>query len=222
MIRTGEHIPQNEHNKHRMRRAFSWLGRSDKAETCQEQFIFLWIAFNAAYGAESTGIDEHHLSENQLIKNFLREVLERDKARRIESILWEKYPGPIRDILDNHYLFKLFWRWVRDPSRTYNWRTGFESNRTRIITALEQKNAHLVLSEVLRRLYELRNQVFHGGVTYAEGWGRTQLKEGTRIMAEIVPAILDVMKADIAANPETQVWGHVAYPRICDEEQSQQ
>ena len=179
---------------------------------------FLWIAFNAAYGAESTGIDEHHPSENQQIKNFLREVIERDEEREIEAILWETYSGPTRVLLENQYLFKLFWRWVRDPSRTYNWRKGFESNRDRIRNALEERNVRVVFSEIFRRLYELRNQVFHGGVAYAEGWGRNQLRGGVRIMADVVPVILDIMKSEVDVNPSSQVWGKVAYPRIHDKE----
>ena len=91
---------------------------------------------------------------------------------------------------------------------------GFESNRDRIRSALEERNVHVVFSEIFRRLYELRNQVFHGGVAYAEGWGRTQLRHGTRIMADVVPVILDIMKAEVDANPSSQVWGKVAYPRI--------
>ena len=218
MTRSDGFLHQRKHNEHRMRRAFSWLERSKRARTDEERFIFLWIAFNAAYGAESTGIDEHHPSENQQIKNFLREVIERDEEREIEAILWETYSGPTRVLLENQYLFKLFWRWVRDPSRTYNWRKGFESNRDRIRSALEERNVHVVFSEIFRRLYELRNQVFHGGMTFAEGWGRNQLRGGVRIMADVVPVILEVMKAEIDANPESQVWGQVAYPRIHDKE----
>ena len=218
MTRSDGFLHQREHNEHRMRRAFSWLERSKRARTDEERFIFLWIAFNAAYGAESTDIDEHHPSENQQIKNFLREVIERDEEREIEAILWETYSGPTRVLLENQYLFKLFWRWVRDPSRTYNWRKGFESNREKIRISLEERNVQAVCREVFRRLYELRNQVFHGGVTSAEGWVQRQIRDGTDIIADIVPVVLEIMKAEIDANPESRVWGQVAYPRIHDKE----
>ena len=33
-------------------------------------------------------------------------------------------------------------------------------------------------------------------------------------MAFLVPAILDIMQADIECNPDSEVWGRVAYPRI--------
>ena len=216
MTENGEHIPQSEHNEHRMWRSYSWLGWTEKARTNEVKFILLWIAFNAAYGSEPSGTEENQLSENQLIKNFLREVIERDAHRKIEKILWEKHPEQIRFILDNRYVFKLYWRWVRDPSGANNWRKGFQSNKERIRIALERRDVHLVFREVFRRLYELRNQVFHGGMTFAEGWAQALLRDATRIMADVVPVILDIMKADIDANPESGAWGKVAYPRVGD------
>lgn len=214
MTETGESIPQSEHNEHRMRRAYSWFGWTDKDRTNEVKFILLWIAFNAAYGSEPSGAEENQPSENQLIQNFLRAVLERDARRKIEKILWEKHPEQIRFILDNRYLFKLYWRWVRDPSGAYNWRKGFQSNKDRIRNALEQRDVRLVFGEVFRRLYELRNQVFHGGMAFAEGWTRTLLGDATRIMADVVPVVLEIMKADVDANPESRAWGKIAYPRV--------
>ena len=216
MTRTSEYILQREHNEHRMRRAFSWLDRSEKAGPDEEKFIFLWIAFNAAYGAEPNVIEENQPTENLKIRNFLREILKRDEHNKIGTILLEKHSGPIRILLDNQFVFRLFWRWVQDPSGAFNWRRGFDSNRDRIRNALVERNVLVVFSEVFRRLYELRNQVFHGGTTYAEGWAQTQLRDGARIMADIVPVILEIMQADIDANPASEIWGKIPYPRIND------
>ena len=45
----------------RLHRALSWLNRAEQAEDDDGRFIFLWIAFNAAYATE---IDERYrLSE---------------------------------------------------------------------------------------------------------------------------------------------------------------
>ncbi len=67
MSRTGRQVPQAQHNEVRIRRPQSWLERSKIAEANRkkvdndnkkaaafecEQFIFLWISFNAAYGRE--------------------------------------------------------------------------------------------------------------------------------------------------------------------------
>ena len=61
MTRNIQEVPQEQHNEDRIRRAESWLRRSEVAEANRkkavsdedkaafdcEQFIFLWIAFNA-------------------------------------------------------------------------------------------------------------------------------------------------------------------------------
>ncbi|MDE0332778.1 MAG: HEPN domain-containing protein [Nitrospinae bacterium] len=217
-IRTSIQIPQCEHNRYRMQRALSWLERSEKADVTSEKFIFLWIAFNAAYGAEVSEILENQLTENLKIRKFLREILKRDVHNKIEQILFEKHSGAVRVLLGNQFVFKLFWRWARDPSRAYNWRRGFESNGHRIRSAMEEKNVQAICREVFRRLYELRNQVFHGGVNFTEGWVQTQIRDGTRIIADIVPVVLEIMKADIEANPDSEVWGKLAYPSVSENE----
>ena len=33
-------------------------------------------------------------------------------------------------------------------------------------------------------------------------------------MAALVPTVLDIMRADIEKNPDSDTWGKVAYPRI--------
>ena len=57
----------------RMRRAESWHARSLRAESDDDRLIFLWIAFNAAYGSELNGADNGDLSPKERDKflNFL-------------------------------------------------------------------------------------------------------------------------------------------------------
>ena len=76
------------------------------------------------------------------------------------------------------------------------------------------ENVLPVFEIVFDRLYQLRNQVFHGGVTFKTGYSRSQLEDGARIMKKIVPVILKIMEADIKENPDTETWGKVAYPRV--------
>ena len=73
-------MSQIQHNIDRMRRADSWHERSRRAESDNDRFIFLWIAFNAAYGSELNGLNNGGLSAKERDKflGFLREVLARD------------------------------------------------------------------------------------------------------------------------------------------------
>ena len=207
MTRTSDEIPQKEHNEHRMRRARSWLAQSRNVESDEEKFICLWIAFNAAYGGEAT--TQNGYPDRERFTNFLEDIIVCDKEKEIENILWETYSGPIRVLLTNQYVYAPFWEWVRDPTTDNDWRRRFNRINERIKRALGQRDVHGVFTEVFWRLYQLRNQVFHGGVTFKKGWGRTQLRDGSRIMADTVPVILKIMEE----NPEAD-WGKVAYPRV--------
>lgn len=42
----------------RIYRALSWLNRAEQADDADGRFIFLWIAFNAAYAQEIEGRDD--------------------------------------------------------------------------------------------------------------------------------------------------------------------
>ena len=211
MTRTSEEIPQSEHNEHRMRRARSWLAQSENVESDEEKFICLWIAFNAAYGGEPTSTDGDGPNETGKINTFLKKVIYHDtqKDSRIRGILWETYSEQIQDLLYNRYAFKQFWQWVRDEPGGVDWIVQLERKKDSFWKNLENENVFDVFREVFWRLYQLRNQVFHGGVTFQEGWGRTQLAQGRQIMEDIVPAILDVMKENTGSD-----WGKVAYPRV--------
>lgn len=211
------HNKQSDHNEHRMRRAKSWLAQSEKADSAEEKFICLWIAFNAAYGDDPSSRGDPHDSDR--FKKFLKDIIERDHEKKIGTLLIKTYSDPIRVLLNNYCVFKPFWRWARGRMASSKWKEKFSESNDKAKRALGKtlmgnENVHTVFKIVFDRLYQLRNQVFHGGVTFGKGWGRSQLEDGVRIMADIVPVILDIMEADIKENPDTKIWGKVAYPRV--------
>ena len=216
MSRTGGEVSAKEHNEDRMRRAFSWLKKSRETSVTHEKFIFLWIAFNAAYGAEVIGVDANNdpVSEAHRFKKFLREIVRQDAGNKIQAVVWETYSGPIRVLLKNQYVFRPFWEFVQGTKTEREWKKSFQIYNRRVERNLAKNNIEPILLEIFYRLYTLRNQIFHGGTTFADGWGKSQLRDGSRIMASLVPIILNIMKTDIAQNPDSNVWGKVAYPRI--------
>ncbi|MDD9857036.1 MAG: HEPN domain-containing protein [Gammaproteobacteria bacterium] len=217
MTRTSGEVPAEQHNQDRMRRAFSWLKKSRDTANPHEKFIFLWIAFNAAYGAETIGVegDDRYVSEARRFKRFLREIVRRDEKRKLEGVIWgDLFSGPIRVLLGNQYVFRPFWEFVQGEKTDNEWKGLFQQNNRRVKYALKRSNVDSLLMEIFQRLYTLRNQIFHGGTTFARGWGKSQLRDGSRIMASLVPIILNIMKADIDRNPASEVWGKVAYPRV--------
>ncbi len=67
----------------RVHRALSWLHRAEqlgRADDLDGQFVFLWIAFNAAYATE---IDEKYReSEQQTFRAFLEKLTALDAGRK--------------------------------------------------------------------------------------------------------------------------------------------
>ena len=219
-------MSQRQDNEDRMRRAESWYERSLRVETDDERFIFLWIAFNAAYGRDPNGLSNDEIApgskrprkgERERIFTFLGAVLERDKRNRIRTILQERLDDRLRTLLGNPFVFCPFWRWIwddRGDSTGVGWTTNFRQKNAEAWKNWESGDVHRFLTEVLERLYTLRNQVFHGGVTYRAGKGREQIRDGADTMAALVKATLNIMKADIKRDPDSEAWKDVAYPTV--------
>jgi len=74
-----KHAPSNLNL--RVHRALSWLQRAEMVEDEDGRFIFLWIAFNAAYATEID--DNRRLSEQETFKAFLEKLCELDAHKQI-------------------------------------------------------------------------------------------------------------------------------------------
>src|SRR5690606_14097287 len=94
-----ERDAQHSNLRLRVHRALSWLDRAEQAEDLDGRFIFLWIAFNAAYATEID--DQQRLSEQETFKAFLQKLCTLDKAKRIDALVWQEFSGNIRVLLDS-------------------------------------------------------------------------------------------------------------------------
>ncbi len=214
--RTIRQIPQRQHNEDRLRRAKSWLRRSKDAKDDTERFIFLWIAFNAAYGYEAHPSHPYEQrSEREKHRTFLQEILKRDDNGILEKTL-RTYSGQIHDLLKNRYIFAPFWDAVRGSTAGRNWKANFSNFNRSVRHSMDKGDAHHVLVVLFMRLCTLRNQIIHGGATFEKGWGQDQVRDGSQIMESLVPLILKIMQADIKEDPESEVWGLVDFPRVND------
>lgn len=126
-------------------------------------FICLWIAFNAAYAQDLGDGASGGTSERQTFRNFMGEVCALDKGKALSALVWQVFPGPIRLLLDNQYVFQLFWDALNNPRRDGSipghWREAFDDARQRVHRALSQQDTEKVLYKVLVCLYTLRNRV---------------------------------------------------------------
>ena len=222
MARKSSQILQREHNETRMRRAWSWLHLSEKSKFHDEKFIFLWIAFNAAYGTrlpDANSNDSKTEKEKDRFMKFVDKIVELDHKGTIKTVFHEKFANPVRRLKDNEYVFGPFWAWVQGRSQHRTWQLQFKHKNQVLDKALEDLDVAGILKEVLERLYVLRNQIIHGGTTFAKGWGRDQLRDGSEIMNGLMQEILKIMQHDIDNHPDSTVWKILDYPRVGDDDQ---
>lgn len=183
----------------RMHRSLSWLQRAENAGDDDDvAFISLWISFNAAY-AQDSGHGMGTTSEQQRFRQFMNELCQLDAGKALPALLWQVFPGPVRLLLENPYVFQPFWDALNNtPAGTeppHYWREDFEDARHRVNRALSCQDTERVLYEVFLRLYTLRNQLVHGGATWNGSVNRAQVRDGRTLLARLLPAMLDIMMA---------------------------
>lgn len=195
-----------ENSALRIHRSLSWLDRAEQCDDLDGRFIFLWIAFNAAYANE---LGEITVSESELFDNFLARLIDLDNNNRLYSIVWQRYPNAIRVLLDNKFIFQPFWNYHNAYPGYENWEQMFKQSKAAVHRALADNDTATVLSIVFKRLYTLRNQIVHGGSTYNSQANRDQMRDAVSILGDFVPAIIEIM----LDNAESY-WGEACYPVV--------
>lgn len=190
----------DEATRVRLHRAISWLMRAEQeSEDPDAQFVFLWISFNAAY-AQELGPG---LGEREQLTAFFRLLVEADREKRLHSILFDKFSGPIRTLVENRFVFEPFWRALREHDSSNNWESQFAASKRAALHAIISGDTIKVLGIVFDRLYVLRNQLVHGGSTWNSAVNRAQVRDGATIVRTILPVIIDLMldRADATFGP---------------------
>ncbi|MGU5694693.1 hypothetical protein [Aeromonas veronii] len=191
----------------RAHRALSWLQRAELAEDEDGRFIFLWIAFNAAYASE---IDERcRLSEQATFKAFLEKLSELDERKQIDNLVWQEFSGSIRVLLDTPYVLQSFWDFHSGKITQSEWKERLAQGKKTASLALSSGNNPVLLGVVFSRLYTLRNQLMHGGATWNSTINRKQLRDCAGLLNKLVPLIIELM----LDNPDT-LWGDACYPVV--------
>lgn len=174
----------------RIHRAISWLARAEReVDDPDAAFIFLWIALNAAY-AHEFGFEERELVQ---IRRFIAVLVEHDLEQRLHAVLFNQFSGPIRTLVDNRFVYEPFWRALREHDGSGRWEQQFGDSREVAMRAVLDKRVDALLQVILDRLYVLRNQLVHGGTTWASSVNRAQLRDGIAILGTLVPVILALM-----------------------------
>lgn len=192
----------------RVHRALSWLHRAEQCgDDLDARFVFLWIAFNAAYATDIG--EQYRASEQETFRGFIRKLLALDTRGRFEQLAWTEFPSSIRVLLDNPYVFADFWRFHRGEIAEAEWKRCFAAAKTAAASALARRDTETVLAIALSRAYTLRNQLVHGGATWNSSVNRDQLRDCTKLLGQLVPLIIDVM-----LDGANTVWGEPVYPVV--------
>lgn len=191
----------------RVHRALSWLDRSERCEDDDGRFIFLWIAFNAAY-ANDLG-DQERPHERALFEAFLGKLIELDREDVLYKLIWSEFPGSIRVLLDNRFVYQPFWDYHNGKITDEQWKQSFDRANQAARRALGSHNTLRVLGIVLSRMYTLRNQMIHGGATWNSSVNREQLRDCTAFLGKLVPYVILLMMD----NPDSP-WGDACYPVV--------
>jgi hypothetical protein len=188
----------------RIHRALSWLARAEaEPDDHDARFIFLWIAFNAAYAREF-GLEGN---AREQLAAFFERLLALDTERWLAALLLEQFSGPIRTMIGNKYVFEPFWRALREHDASERWKAQFDAAGKLALRAVLDGRADLVLSVVFDRLYVLRNQLVHGGATWNSRVNRAQVSDGANLLMATVPMMIELM----LDHPESD-FGEILYP----------
>ncbi len=201
----------NEDFRLRIHRSLSWLQRAEQAQQEQDidsQFIYLWIAFNAAY-AKDLGAGLRSTDRGAFV-NFIQRICGLDKKQKIYHAVWDTFSGSIRFLLNNQFTFQPFWDYHNGLISEKAWLDDFEKNRKKALDALTRKDTDTVLLSVFNHLYTLRNQIIHGGATFNSTVNRNQLEDACNILSTLIPEMLQVM----LNYPNDKTWGKPFYPVV--------
>ncbi len=193
----------------RMRRALSWLGRAERETANGDDdaaFIFYWIAFNAAYARDRPRLPES--TERDEFTGYFDTLLSLDGDDTVYEAIWTTFSGPIRMLLDNKFVFQPFWNHHAGRGSD-DWEDLFAARRRRVHRALADGETAVVLNTLFDRLYVLRIQLMHGGATWRSSVNRDQVRDGSRILACLVPLFVGLM----LSHPEID-WGPPDYPVV--------
>jgi hypothetical protein len=192
-LRDGFHTPLTL----RVHRALSWLRRAEgEADDGDEdvRFILLWIGFNAAYAGDvGLALGAESQRERDVFMRFFTTLVGFDGKHRIYDLVWQRFSQEIRLLLDNRYVFAPFWHHHNGLPGYADWADRLERERLAINSALRRLDTATLLSILFGRLYVLRNQLVHGGATWNSSANRAQVRDGTALLASLLPLFVDLM-----------------------------
>ncbi|MDG2938716.1 HEPN domain-containing protein [Bisgaard Taxon 10/6] len=191
----------------RIHRSLSWLRKAAETEDLDTKFIYLWIAFNAAYARE---LNNMGTKDRVVFNEFLLRICAHDEAQKIYHLIWAKFTGSIRLLTSNKYVFQPFWDFHNQKISEEEYGKARNKDREKLLLSFKTKNTERLLSVLFERLYTLRNQILHGGATFNSRVNRDQIRDSNDILTSLIPTMLEIM----LRNHNAIDWGKPFYPVV--------
>src|SRR3546814_2139976 len=140
----------------RVHRSISWIGR---AEACGEdddaRFVFLWIAFNAAY-ADETEFQVVQPGKRAAFVGYFSRLIALNQERRIYRAIWQRFSGPVRLLMENRYVFSPFWQHHNGIAGFEDWEARFKASSRTFAQAFQRSEEHTSeLQSLMRNSYDV-------------------------------------------------------------------
>lgn len=224
---------QNQGYLDRLQRSYSWLRKSRRVAAKNDRpdhearFIYSWIAFNALYGVRRADLPSLQKDTMALIRKEARRLIPPERlldpltSLRVGThepdwliaklCLRDAQERGFSDIVGDEYLQQSFW----DGESFETVSRLRDLDKALVREARRGETPLLVLHIVLwRRLWILRNQIFHGASTDRESRRRSTPEKEKKFVAavdlldQMVEALLAVMEQCDKRN-----WPRIPFPR---------
>jgi len=197
----------------RVRRSLTWLRKSltVSVKDTPPRFVDLWIALNCLYGVRPYPRRAKESTEEKDFVKFLHRLKGQDNGpRELSSMMRDNQvvelaPG----LVENKYLWNEFWT-SHFSAYTEKW----QQMREDLKRAFEKDDPVTFLTCVFKRLYVLRNQIFHGSSSSTTRRSEDALIPGIAILEILLPRLIHFM----IQHGSGKGWPLIPYPGIDTEQ----
>lgn len=103
------------------------------------------------------------MAESRLLGERLQRLSQLDRHDHLYEVVWRRYPGAIRVLLNSCCVFQTYWDHQNGLAGSVVTGTRFAVTRKAAHASLSDHDYGTVPSIVFQRLYTLRNELIHGG-----------------------------------------------------------
>ena len=201
-----------EDNERRVERMNTWIELAEAALYEHVRFVFYWIAYEAAYQNENSG-----LPDGEERQEFHDRLVRHDRGK-LQGVLHVQRSNVARiiELRQVHPSFWRKWREDEDVRSAEEWENSFKrrvgsdiDGLNRAVRGGVKREISNALNNLFRNLSIVRHQIVHGGSAGPRSRGRTQVVLGAGLLKVLVPCFRDSIQSN-----SDEDWGKPPYPRV--------